>query len=135
MALGKSKTWSADSPGSSTGPYCRLPAVVENPRFTEFISSLNKRFSLPGSLHKISYQPAREAPFTCDVLFKLKYADALELKYFEIPGNYPDSVSIVNEISYIISQLGSYDAVTRKPRFELVIKPKRNSVIKHQFIT
>ena len=59
----------------------------------------------------------------------MKYADGLELKYFEIPeGNYHNSVSILNEIQDIISQLGSYDAVTRNPRFELVIKPKRNSV-------
>ena len=63
------------------------------------------------------------------VHFKLKYGNGLEPKYFEIPeGNYPDSVSILNEISHIISQLGSYDAVTRKPRFEIFIKPKRNSV-------
>ena len=63
------------------------------------------------------------------VHYKLKNEDPFELKYFEIPeGNYPDTVSILNVISDMILQLDPHGAVTRKPRFEITIRAKRNSV-------
>ena len=63
------------------------------------------------------------------VHYKLKYAENFETKYFEIPeGNYPDSVSILTEISDIISKLDPDGAVSRKPRFEVTIRARINAV-------
>ena len=63
------------------------------------------------------------------VHYRLKYTGQFETNYFEVPeGNYPDSVSILNEISDIISKLDPDGAVIRRPRFEITIRPKRNVV-------
>ena len=63
------------------------------------------------------------------VHYCLKYTGQFETNYFEVPeGNYPDAVSILNEISDIISKLDPDGAVTRKPRIEIIIRAKRNTV-------
>ena len=52
-----------------------------------------------------------------------------KIDYFEIPeGNYPDSMSILTEISDIISEFEIFASKAKKPRLELSTKPKRNSI-------
>lgn len=107
--------------GGEDGNLARLTTQIEPIRLSE-----NKGLAIKSIFHgtvcNINHNNNK-------VHYSLKYSGQFEIKYFEIPvGNYPDSVSILNEISDFISQLDPHGAVTRKPRFEITIRAKRNAV-------
>ena len=55
--------------------------------------------------------------------------DELGINYFEIPeGNYPDSLSILTEISDKISKIDVPIKKGKKPKLETSVKPRKNSI-------